>query len=66
MPTDNTPARTATRDGWIACPGCGNPRLKLVHPGEYAPLVYVYCRRCKRDIRLTLTPEGCTAAEVKP
>ena len=42
------------KDGWAACPICGNGRLKLVRPDETAELVYIHCRRCKNDIRLCL------------
>ena len=32
------------KDGWAACPICGNGRLKLVRPDETAELVYIHCR----------------------
>lgn len=47
------------REGWIACPICGNNRLKRVRPDETAALVYIHCRRCKNDIPITLKQGQC-------
>ena len=47
------------RDGWIACPVCGNSRLKRLRPDEDAASVYIHCRRCKNDIKLTLKQGQC-------
>lgn len=47
------------KDGWAACPICGNSRLKLVRPDETAELVYIHCRRCKNDIPLVLKQGQC-------
>ena len=48
----------SVRDGWVSCPVCGT-KLKRVRPDETAALVYVYCRRCKNEIPLTLKQGQC-------
>ena len=54
------------KDGWAACPICGNGRLKLVRPDETAELVYIHCRRCKHDIPLMLKPGQCFQSQGQP
>ena len=49
----------SVKDGWVACPVCGNNRLKRVRPDESAALVFIHCRRCKNDIPLMLKQGQC-------
>ena len=44
----------ASRDGWIGCPYCGNRYLKRIFPDENCERLNVFCRKCKRDLYITI------------
>lgn len=58
MPAEAKVVEVPAKEGWAACPICGNNRLKRIHPGETAGLVYVFCRRCKNEIPLRIGAEA--------
>ena len=43
------------RDGWVTCPLCGrNHHLLRVTPDTTAEDLPVYCKTCKREIKLQI------------
>lgn len=39
---------------WIACPACGNGKLLRVYPTTMGVDVPVYCKRCRRHVRVNI------------
>lgn len=46
-------------NGWIRCPNCGEPFLKRIYPDERCERLQLYCRRCKKQIYVTISDGRC-------
>ena len=51
-------AKLIVRDGWLVCPGC-HKRLLRVEPNTAAQNLIVYCRNCKRTVRVDIDRGQC-------
>lgn len=42
------------RGGWLECPNCGMPKLLRVEKNTQATALPVYCKRCRKEIKINI------------
>lgn len=48
------------KDGYLACPHCRlNKRLYRVNPEDEAKQVTLWCRNCKREVKIEISKGQC-------
>ena len=43
--------------GWVGCPACGNKKIKRIRRDTQARNLPLYCRKCKREYLVEITPD---------
>ena len=58
--TENHGKLLMVRNSWVLCPTCERPRHLLhLRPDTEAENLELYCRRCKRTIRVNIITGQC-------